>query len=217
MSAGQGLLQDLHASVSPELPAGHLGQGVNRRREGGQGVEIRSAHPGSSRCSRDSASYAFLQCSFRPPLWGPSDSEMWGLQESPHCGLPRESEAWICLPTTQGPTWSLDAVPRQGRGQSYRDSDQGWGWDQTVARDAGNSGYQACPLRVYVSHRQSRTQRVVVETQVTVLGDTAMWTGLRGSLALRSPPRVPQPSPPALTQPSRVLLIFRPCHCLTRL
>ena len=121
-SAGQGLLQDLHASVSPGLPAGHLGQGVNRRREGGQGVEIRSAHPGSARCSRDSAPYGFLQCSFRPPLWGPSDSEMWGLQESPHCGLPRESGAWICLPTTQGPTWSLGAVPRQGRGQSYRDS-----------------------------------------------------------------------------------------------
>ena len=25
MSAGQGLLKDLHASVSPEPPAGHLG------------------------------------------------------------------------------------------------------------------------------------------------------------------------------------------------
>lgn len=124
ISAGQGLLQDLHASVSPEPPAGHLGQGVNRRREGGQGVEIRSAHPGSSRCSRDSALYGFLQCSFRPPLWGPSDSEMWGLQESPHCGLSRESGAWICLPTTQGPTWSLGAVPRQGRGRGYRDSDR---------------------------------------------------------------------------------------------
>jgi len=87
-------------------------------------VEICSAHPGSSRCSRDTALYRFLPCSFNPPLWGPSDSEMWGLQESPHCGLPSESGAWICPPTTQGPTLSLGAVPRQGRGQSYRDSDR---------------------------------------------------------------------------------------------
>lgn len=61
---------------------------------------------------------------FQPPLWGPSDSEMWGLQESPHHGLPSESGAWICPPTTQGPTSSLGAVPRQGHGQSHRDSDR---------------------------------------------------------------------------------------------
>lgn len=52
------------------------------------------------------------------------------------------------------------------------------------------------------SRRQSGTQRVVVETQGMVLGDTAMRTGLRGAwssaplLGSLSPPHPPHPSPP---------------------
>lgn len=77
---------------------------------------------------------------FQPPLWGPSDSEMWGLQESHTMGCPVSLGPGFVLPPHGDPpqAWVLS---RQGHGQSHRDSDR----DRvgiTVAGDAGNSGYQ---------------------------------------------------------------------------
>lgn len=96
-----------HASVSPEPPAGHLGRGVNRRQEKGQGVEICSAHPGSSRCSRDTALYGFLRCSFSPHF---------GVHLILKCGGCRSPHTMGC-PVSLGPGFVLPP---------HRDPPQAW-------------------------------------------------------------------------------------------